>query len=271
MLYAPLFAQDDPLLRPIAPEWAGQWLESAPPVRVHGNTWLVGFKGLSIVLIATTDGLVLIDGAVPQAVPTIKENIRALGFRVEDIKYILSTEPHYDHAGGIAALARDSGAVVLAAQEAVTALRVGQNGKDDPQFGALPDFPGISNVRAMGDRERVTVGDTVVTAFVTPGHTPGSTTWTWESCDVERCLNIVFAASFSPITSDHYRHSEYPSRVAAFRNSIKKLRSMPCDVLIRSHPAKERSESTTNACGQYAKSAERQLDGKLAEENSTAH
>ncbi len=92
---------DDPLTRPISPDYAQRWLMPLPPARIFGNTHFVGFAGLGVVLIRTSDGLILIDGAVPQAVRDVEANIRSLGFRVEDIRYILTTEPHWDHAGGV--------------------------------------------------------------------------------------------------------------------------------------------------------------------------
>src|SRR5512139_1745153 len=88
---------DDPLIRPIAPESSARWLQPQPPTRIFGNTWLVGFGGLNVALIRTSAGLILIDGALPQAAPAIQENIRRLGFDVSDVKLILSTEPHFDH------------------------------------------------------------------------------------------------------------------------------------------------------------------------------
>ena len=95
---------DDPLTRPMAVDRAAEWLAPLPPQRVFGRTYLVGFGGLSVALIDTGAGLVLIDAALPQAAPAILANVRKLGFDPKDIKFILSTEPHYDHSGGIAAL-----------------------------------------------------------------------------------------------------------------------------------------------------------------------
>src|ERR1700761_8661112 len=120
-------ASDDPLLRPIAPDYAARWLTPQAPVRVYGNAWLVGFGGLSVGLIKTDAGLILIDGALPQSVGAVEANIRTLGFDPKQIRYILSTEPHYDHASGIAALARDSGATVIASVPAAKVLRQGHS------------------------------------------------------------------------------------------------------------------------------------------------
>lgn len=231
-------AGGDPLLRPIAPDYAKRWLDPTPPVRVFGQTYLVGFGGLNIGLIKTSGGLILIDGAVPQAVPAIEANIRKLGYQVRDIKYILSTEPHYDHASGIAALARDSGATVLASALAAKELRVGVADPDDPQASGLERFPGVTRIRAVRDGEKIMLGGTVVTAVSTPGHTLGSMSWSWPQCEGRRCLTVVFAASTNPTAPDAYRFSDPAHRLflAAYDSTFRRLRSMTCDVLITAHP-----------------------------------
>ncbi|WBY08919.1 MBL fold metallo-hydrolase [Sphingomonas sp. 7/4-4] len=170
---APAQQADDPLLRPIAPESAAKWLGPEAPIRVFGNFYLVGFEGLNVGLIDTGAGLILIDGAVPQGVRAIEANIRKLGFRVEDVKYILSTEPHYDHAGGIAALARDSGATVVAGAAAATVLRGGTD-PSDAQVSWLAPFPAVSRLRTVRDGERLRLGGVTITARATSGHTRGA-------------------------------------------------------------------------------------------------
>ncbi len=132
---------DDPLTRPIPANPA--WLTAQTPLRIHGNTYYVGTGGISVVLIDTGDGLILIDGALPQSVAMIEDNIRRLGFRVEDVRYILNTEVHHDHAGGLAALARDSGATVIASPAGAAALRAGRVDHADPQASDLPIFPAV--------------------------------------------------------------------------------------------------------------------------------
>ncbi|MBT2186971.1 subclass B3 metallo-beta-lactamase [Sphingobium nicotianae] len=279
-------AGGDPLLRPIAPDYARQWLEPTPPVRVFGRTYLVGFGGLNVGLIRTSGGLILIDGAVPQAVPAIEANIRKLGFTVRDIKYILSTEPHYDHASGIAALARDSGATVLASALAARELRAGEGDKDDPQAGHLERYPGITRIRAVRDGETIRLGDTVVTAISTPGHTLGSMSWSWRNCEGRRCAQIVFAASVNPTAPDTYRFFDPAHRLflAAYEGTFRRLRSLPCDLLITAHPQQSGGAEKLakllqhrqpnpyvdpNACKTYADLHEGLLKARLDKEVTT--
>ena len=273
---------DDPLLRPVAAKHAAQWLGARSPRRVHGNSYLVGFEGLNVGLIRTTEGLILIDGAVPQAVTAIEANIRRLGFRIEDVALILSTEPHYDHAGGIAALARDSGATVVASAEAAEVLRRGRSGPDDPQEAHLPEFPPVTRLRVVRDGEAIRLGDTVVTARATPGHTAGSMSWTWRSCEERDCVDMVFASSLNPVSAEGWRFSDpaHRSTVEAFRHTFQAMRGWPCDFLITAHPASwgvdaspqeaARAEAEGGACRAYVDAHEARLEERLAQERGTA-
>lgn len=273
----------DPLLQPIAPDYAQRWLGPQDPVLVYGNTWLVGFEGLTVALIKTSDGLILIDGAVPQAVRDIEANLAKLGFSIRDVKYILATEPHWDHAGGIAALARDSGAEVIAGHEAVQSLLQGRSTDDDPQHGELASMPAISDVRGFRDGENLTLGGVTVTGHATPGHTPGSMSWTWQSCEDDLCKDVVFAASLNPISSDGYRFSAHPTLSEGFRRTFAMVRALPCDILLSSHPSASGQDARhaafsrgvrpnpfvdPQACQAYADHYERKFDERLAEERA---
>lgn len=265
-------AADDPLTRPLAPERAAEWLAPRPPVRMFGNSYLVGFGGLSVAMIDTGQGLILIDGALPQAEPAILANVAKLGFRPRDIKYILSTEPHFDHAGGLAALARDTGATVIASARAAEGLRSGRLAADDPQRGYDSRFPAVPRVRTIRDGETVRLGDAVVTARATPGHTMGSMSWSWRSCVARRCKAFVFASSLNPVAADGYRYTAPANRaiVAGFDRSYTVMRALPCDVLITAHAdqggATDRFRTGPGACRAYADASRRAIVARLAEE-----
>lgn len=286
---AALFAQDadDPLLRPIAPDYAKRWLAPLPPKRIFGNSYLVGFGGLNVGLIDTGAGLILIDGSVPQAVRDVEANIRSLGFDVKDVKYILSTEPHYDHAGGIAALARDSGATVIASEKAAVVLRSGKGDldKDDPQATILASYAPVTRIRAVRDGEVIRLGKVAITARATPGHTLGSMSWTWQSCEGKLCKQVVFASSLYPGSADGYRFSDpdHAKLVATFRQTYAKVRAMKCDILFSAHPdqsggdvkyaALMKGETPNpfidpNSCVAYADKFTGILDARLAKETS---
>ncbi len=262
----------DPLTQPIVTEHTAEWLAPRPPIKVFGTTYLVGFSGLSVAMIDTGQGLILIDGALPQAAPAILANVAKLGFRPRDIKYILSTEPHFDHAGGLAALARDTGATVVASPRGAEGLRTGRLAADDPQRGYDSRFPAVRSVRIIRDGESLSLGNTVITARATPGHTMGSMSWSWRACEGQRCKAIVFASSLNPVSTDDYRFSAPANRavVAAFARGQAAMRALPCDILITAHAdqddATERFLTTPGACRAYAASSQRKLAQRLRQE-----
>ena len=227
-------AEEDPLTKAIPANPA--WLTAQVPLRLHGNTYYVGTGGLSAVLIDTSAGLILIDAALPQTVSALEDNIRALGFRVEDIRYILSTEPHHDHAGGLAAIARDSGAVVVTSPLAAQAIAQGRAPVDDPQNPNLEIFPSVTNVMAINDGETINLGNVTITAVFTPGHTSGSVSWTWRSCEQDGCHDVVFASSLNAVGASDFRFTDHPDLVETFRHSFERVAGLDCDILISAHP-----------------------------------
>ena len=261
----------DPLTQPIETSRSAEWLAPAEPEKIFGNTYLVGFAGLSVALIDTGDGLVLVDGALPQAAPAILANVRKLGFDPQDIKYILSTEPHFDHAGGLAALARDTGATVVASVRGAEGLRSGRLAADDPQLGYGGSWPAVANVRTMKDGEVLRLGTTAITAIATPGHTMGSMSWTWQACEGRVCKAVVFASSLNPVSADGYRFTSRAGKpfIKGFEASYRKMDAVPCDILISAHPdnaGNGRYSEKAGACRAYADRSRRALARRLASE-----
>jgi len=231
----------DPLTQAILHGDAEKWNRPHEPQRIHGDTYYVGVAGLSSVLIRTDDGLILIDGGLPQSVPPIEANIAQLGFELKAVKYVLNSHAHFDHAGGIAALVRDSGATALASPSGAKALREGHVVADDPQASDTrgASFPGTGRVREVADGEVVRLGNTAITARFTPGHTPGSTTWTWKSCENGQCLDVVYSDSLSAVASGGFHFladATHGDLSRSFRKSIRTVASLPCNILISTHP-----------------------------------
>lgn len=264
-------AQEDPLTKPIVTSRSAEWLAPSAPQKIFGNSYLVGFGGLSVALIDTGEGLILIDGALPQAAPAILGNVRRLGFRPRDIKYILSTEPHFDHAGGIAALARDTGATVLASPRAAEGLRTGRHAVDDPQRSYGGSWPAVGKVRTIRGSQTLQLGDTTITALATPGHTMGSMSWRWEACEQQSCKAIVFASSLNPVSAEDYRYTARTSQsiVAGFRDSYATLSRTRCDILISAHPdnaGSGRYNDREGACRAYVERSRKALDQRIKTE-----
>jgi metallo-beta-lactamase class B len=215
------------------------WNKPQQPFRVYGNTYYVGPRGLTSILLTSKGGHVLIDGALPESVPQIVANVRSLGFRIEDVKLIVNSHVHFDHGGGLAELRRLSGAKVAASPWSAEVLTKTGVGTGDPQYGGIPPVALVPRAASLRDGQTLRVGDIRLTAHFTPGHTPGGTSWTWESCEGGRCLNLVYSDSMTPVSSDAFRFSdsrEYPTAVQDFEKSFAFLRAVPCDILLTSHP-----------------------------------
>lgn len=275
---------DSPLLtsaypREECPACVG-WNATQTPFQIYGNTYFVGTRGLSAILIASPEGHILLDGGLPDSAPKILENIAALGFDIADVELILNSHAHYDHAGGIAALQIASGARVAASPQSSPVLEAGQSGSEDPQYGVLFDFHPVSDVEVVADGEMLEVGSLSIRAHVTGGHSPGGTTWSWRGCEGESCLDFVYADSQTAASADGFLFSSnegYPDVLEDFERAFTLLESIPCDLLITPHPSAssfwERRESPTGfvdreACRRYAATAREGLARRLATEAS---
>ncbi|MBT8086789.1 MAG: subclass B3 metallo-beta-lactamase [Gammaproteobacteria bacterium] len=263
-------------------ERCAAWNAPLDPFRIHGNTWYVGTDGLSSIVIETGDGLILIDGGLPQSAAVIDANIRALGFDPLDIKAILVSHVHYDHAGGVAALQRLTGASVFSSEAGSATLLSGRLAADDPQYEADSNagrFPAVRNVVAIGDGDVVTIGELDVKAVPTPGHTTGSVTWTWQSCAMNSCYDVVYADSLTPVSAQGF---SFAASGAADRivESAGVIGDLDCDILLTPHPfffgmhdKLEKRESgnpfiNNVACLLYAESSLQWLEQRLAAEGS---
>jgi len=258
-------------------ECAGKqgWSDPAPPIRIFGNVYDVGTCGIVVLLIVGPKGHVLIDGATAEAAAGIARNIERLGFRLADIKLLLSSHEHLDHAGGLAELQRRSGASLMVLPEARYAIESGLLAPDDPQFGLYPPFPPARVDALLRDNQTVSVGPLRLTAHSTFGHVRGSTSWTWRSCENRACRAMVYADSTTAAAAPGYRFSEHPDHVAHFRASLRKIARLRCDILITPHPAVsnlyarlagEAPLVNKHACADYAAAAAANLDARLASE-----
>jgi len=254
------------------------WTKPAPPVRIHANTYLVGTCGISSILVVGDQGDVLIDGGPEAAADLIAANIRSLGFRLQDIKFILNTHEHYDHVGGIAKLQRMSGATVVTSAAGAKVLSSGTPASDDPQFGLAKPFPAVAVGRVVGDGDEIRLGNLMLTAMATPGHTPGALSWRWVSCDGGVCRTIVYSDSLSPVSAPNYKFGDHPAYVAAYRASIAKLAASPCEILLTPHPGQSdmpqrfalgKALLDENGCKAYAAALTKALDERLAKEAQT--
>ncbi|HKH92470.1 MAG TPA: subclass B3 metallo-beta-lactamase [Gemmatimonadaceae bacterium] len=260
-----------------------EWNAPHRPFRLHGDTYFVGTHGLSAILITSPAGHVLIDAALPESAPLIRANIEALGFRVRDVKLIVNSHAHFDHAGGVAELQRASGARVLASAWSTEVMTRGKSVLGDPQYGTVLDYPAVRGVKAFDFGDTLRVGPIAIVPRATPGHTPGGTSWSWRSCEAGRCLDFVYADSQTPVSSDGFLYTKsaaYPGALADFERGHATLERLSCDVLITPHPTASslwervaqngetpaKSLVDRDGCKRYAATARRALAQRVAQE-----
>ena len=254
---------------------ARSWNEPVPPFRIIGNLYYIGAADITSYLIVTSDGLIVIDGGLVETAPQILANIRTLGFDPQDIRILLNSHAHYDHAGGLAQLKRLTGAQLVAGLGDSALLAAGGHG--DFAFGDRFPFPPVTVDRTVTDGDTVRLGDTYLVAVATPGHTKGCTTWTMPVTQDGHGYQAVFICS---LTIGEYAlrgNPAYPTIAADFRASIARLRLVRCDVFLAPHGsifdlqskmARRAGAGTSpfidpDGCRRYIDGAARDLDEKL--------
>jgi metallo-beta-lactamase class B len=288
--------------RPSSCEACPAWNAPQRPFRILGNVYYVGPRGLGVILVTSEQGHVLLDGALPESVPAIVSSIRTLGFRVEDVRLIVNSHPHFDHAGGIGELQRLSGATVAALAPSARVLGSGRSGPDDPQFGVVIPIEPSRDVQVVAPGGTLRVGPLAFTAHATGGHTPGGTTWTWRSCEEAtgpaggasppiaaggRCFDMVYADSQTAVSADGFLFTNsktYPTALQDFEKGLATLSRLPCDVLLTPHAEasdlwgriarRDRGGGTDalvdrTACRRYAETARTALRARVEREQRT--
>ncbi len=209
-----------------------RWNEPTAPFTIIGNIHYVGTATVSAFLITGDKGHILIDGVVPQSVPQITRNIKTLGFEVAQVKYLLNSHAHIDHAGGLAGLQRASGAVMVASAADKPFLEAGAV-DHGPTSGVA--FPPVRVDRVIGDGDTVTIGTVTLTAHLTPGHSPGCTSWSMPVTGKDGKAHRAFFHCSATVAGQSLVPEAYPGMVAAFRATFAKLRTQKADVFLANH------------------------------------
>src|SRR2546423_1835041 len=214
-------------------ETSRSWNRPVKPFRIIGNVYYVGAYEVSAFLITTPQAHIRLDSGFAETVPQIRDNLKRLGFKLEDVRLLINSHAHYDHAGGLAELKALTGAR-LAASEA-DAAQLAAGGKGDFQWGETLPFPPVKADRILHDGDTVEVGGVWLVAHLTPGHTKGNTTWTMEVKDGGKTYNVVFIGSTSAPGYRLVNNPKYPKIVADYQRSFRVLESLPCDVFLGPH------------------------------------
>jgi metallo-beta-lactamase class B len=207
--------------------------EPVPPFRIVGNLYYVGAREVCSFLITTTQGHFLIDGGFAETAPQIERNVAQLGFKIEDVKILLNSHAHLDHAGGLAELKKKSGAKLIAAAGDAELLRKGGHG--DFRFGNTLLFPPVEVDQLVRDGESIQIDGQELTAWLTPGHTKGNTTWTTKIAVGAKTYNVVFAGSLTALGYQLVGKESYPGIAADFEKTFAVLKKLPCDILLSDH------------------------------------
>ncbi len=210
------------------------WTTNHAPFRIAGNLYYVGSQDLAAYLVVTPDGDILINSNLPSSVPQIFGNIKALGFKPTDVKVLLISHAHFDHAAGSAAIIRATHAKyeVMDGDAAV----VESGGKPDFANGGIPQFPRAKVDRVLHDGDEVWLGGTVLVAHLTPGHTKGCTTWTMKVVEGGKPYDAVIVGSTSVLSDYKLRGDpKYPNMAADYAKAFRMLHGLPCDLFLGSH------------------------------------
>ena len=202
----------------LAAVFIGRWVNAtkiggqsiAEPFHIAGNLYYVGASDIAAFLITGPEGHVLLDAGYPTTAVMIMDSVAKLGFNIKDVKILINSEPHPDHAGGLRVIQQASGAALWVSEESADVIA---GGGDDPDM-ALPlralvrlgilGYPAPRVDHRFKDGETIHLGPIALTAHITSGHTRGCTSWSFPVRDGERVLNVVSACSLAVMAATRY-------------------------------------------------------------------
>jgi metallo-beta-lactamase class B len=204
--------------------------EKVKPFKLIGNVYYVGMSDMTIYLITTPQGHMLIDTGYDDNVPWIRESIEALGFNVRDVKYILNSHAHTDHVGGHALMKELTGAQVVMSEVDGAVLAAG-----GARNGGRQAFTPVKPDRLVKENDKVTFGGVTMTAHIFPGHTRGATTWTTVMEENGRKYNVVFWGGMGGIREPFVNNKEWPTIAEEYADTLKRAKTLPCDIYFEPH------------------------------------
>jgi metallo-beta-lactamase class B len=212
------------------------WTTPFPPHHIAGNLYYVGSEDLASYLIVTPEGNILINSSFEENVPLIRKSVEQLGFRFSDIKILLISHAHNDHCAGSALVKKLTGAQYFVMDADVPVVESG--GREDFHYGADKTmwFPPTKVDRVLHDGDTVKLGEAVLTAHLTAGHTRGTTTWTFDETEAGRTLHVVIVGS--PNVNLGYKlvdNQTYPQIAADYHHGFQVLKSLSCDIFLGAH------------------------------------
>jgi metallo-beta-lactamase class B len=213
-----------------------EWTQPFPPHHVIANIYYVGSQGLASYLITTPQGHILINSSLAKSVPLIRESVEKLGFRFSDVKILLISHAHWDHCAGSASVKELTGAKYMVMDADVPEIEAG--GKGNFQYGdsLTSRYEPTKVDRVLHDGDEVKLGDTVLVAHLTPGHTKGTTTWMMKAREADKSYNVVIIGS--PNVNAGYKlvnNALYPQIADDYARMFRILKSLPADIFLGAH------------------------------------
>lgn len=209
------------------------WTEPFPPHTIAGNLHYVGSRDLASYLITTSEGHILINSSLEESVPLIRASVEKLGFKFTDVKVLLISHAHSDHCAGSAAIKKQTGASYMVMEGDAPAVESGGASK---KLADYTQFPPAKVDRVLHDGDEVKLGDSVLVAHLTPGHTRGCTTWTMRVRDGEKVLDAVIIGS--PNVNPGYilvNNKTYPEIATDYEKCFRVLHALPVDLFLGAH------------------------------------
>jgi metallo-beta-lactamase class B len=213
-------------------EWR-PWNAPVQPICIIGNVYYVGAHEVSSFLITTPKGHILLDSGFDETVPLIQANIKQLGFKLEDVKILINSHAHADHAGGLATLKQLTGAKLFASKADAELLTNG--GKGDFHWGDNLVFNPVKVDRTLRDKDKIKLGGVTLTARLTPGHTKGATTWLMKVTEGGKTYDVLFISSASVPGYTLVNNQKYPKIIEDYARTFQLLKTLPCDVFLGPH------------------------------------
>lgn len=248
------------------------WRQPATPFQIADHSWYVGMEGLSIVLIKTLAGAVVIDAGLPNSGEAILAQIKKVGVAPTEVKWLLHSHAHNDHVGSLAELYQATGARL--ATNAESAALLARGGLNDIHFGDKAPYPAVQADQLLMNGEKIQIGDLNLTPHFTPGHTPGGISWTWTDQRHGKPIRIAFIDSLTAPGYRLHNNPRYPYLVEDFTGTINTVSNLPCDLLLTPYPEASGWDPTNTknphthpiTCKAYADKTKRRLADQLRSE-----
>ena len=258
-----------------------RWNRPVAPFRIADGIYYVGTADLASYLFVDREGMILLDGGLEASAPLILDSIRTLGFDPKRVRYLINSQAHSDHAGGLKTLKEVTGARLLASPADAALLERGGTG--DPNWNDEMPFPAVKVDGKLRDGEVVSLGSIRLTAHHTPGHSPGCTSWTMTARIDGAARPALFVCGATAYNFKLLRNPAYPNIMEDFRRSFAKWRMLPCDLFLGAHASyfdmtekrKRLRPGTTNpfidpaGCRSFLNAAERHVAAQATKEAGT--